>query len=58
MPTELQVYLPGEREPTNLVGFANYVLTAFAIDEPVPTTAYVMFDMPTEGVHFGIGLSG
>ncbi len=49
-----EVYLPGEAEPTDLVGYANYVLTCFAVDAPMQIPDCLRIDVPQSGVHMEI----
>lgn len=45
----MDVYLPGETEPTDLIGYANYVLTCFAVDAPMQIPDLLLIDDPQGG---------
>jgi hypothetical protein len=47
---DVEVYIPGA-EPTDLVGYTNYILTCFAVDAPMQIPDCLMLDIPGAGIH-------
>jgi len=55
MTSDWKAYLPGETEPTDLIGYVDYVTVSVGIGAPVQCADYFLFDDPKTGYRTEIG---